>query len=107
MTRLEHEDSTAPEVIVRLGMLDSRALVKPHPDYPWFARLARLRVRMLVEVVVGKCGSVESARVLSGHPTMENACLAAARQAKFTPVLIAEHRVKFAGILSYEWEWDA
>jgi TonB family protein len=88
--------------IVKLGMIDLRAVAKPAPDYPSFARIADLRSRMLIEVLVNEQGSVENARVLSGHPIMANACVAAARKAKFTPVWIAQRAVRFAGILSYE-----
>ena len=104
MTELEEQGQPVPLAMIEVGMLDTRAIVKPPPDYPKLANAAGLRGRTLVKVVVDELGNVESAVAVSGHPFLSAACVAAALRAKFTPILLTRQAVRFTGILTYGLE---
>ena len=61
---------------------------KVDPDYPTDARQRGVEGEVLLDVVVGVDGSVIQANVVSGHPLLNDAALAAVKQWKFDPYLI-------------------
>ena len=85
------------------GMLDGKAISKPQPSYPALAKAARASGLVTVQVVVDETGSVVSAKAVSGHPLLQNAAVAAARNAKFSPTLLSGKPVKVSGLLTYNF----
>jgi TonB family protein len=83
--------------------LDGKAISKPQPQYPALAKAARASGIVTVQVVVDETGSVVSATALSGHPLLRAAAEAAAKQAKFSPVLQNGKPVTVAGKLTYDF----
>ncbi len=66
------------------------------PEYPELARLSEVEAQLIVQIVIGKDGKVESAEILGVRPEaaegyFEEAALNAARKFEFTP---AEQRGK-------------
>ncbi|MEO0124100.1 MAG: energy transducer TonB [candidate division WOR-3 bacterium] len=59
----------------------------PKPDYPELARKAGIEGKAIVEAIVDTDGSVIEAKIFksSGNPMLDEAAIAAARRAKFTP----------------------
>ncbi|MEO0156386.1 MAG: energy transducer TonB [candidate division WOR-3 bacterium] len=59
----------------------------PKPDYPELARKAGIEGKAIVEAIVDTDGSVMEAKIFksSGNPMLDEAAIAAARRAKFTP----------------------
>jgi TonB family protein len=55
----------------------------PKPAYPEIARRAGIEGVVRLEVVVGRDGSVQDVRALSGHPLLVEAALAAVRQWRY------------------------
>ena len=53
---------------------------------------------MVVQVTVDENGYVISAHAVSGHPLLQAAAVAAARQAKFPPTLLMGEPVKVTGV---------
>src|SRR6266700_140547 len=53
------------------------------PVFPPVARVARVSGDVEIEVRIRQDGSVESAEVVSGHPSLKAAALDSARQSKF------------------------
>lgn len=53
------------------------------PILPPIARQARVESAVEVEVKIDESGNVSSAKVISGHPLVQNACETAARKWKF------------------------
>lgn len=74
---------SVPETAMR-----ARLISKVDPEYPAEARERRVEGEVLLEVVVGRDGSVVEANVVSGHPLLTDAALAAVKQWKFEPYLI-------------------
>jgi TonB family protein len=83
------------------GVLDEKALSKPAPPYPPMAKAARAFGTVNVQVTVDETGKVVSASAVSGHPLLQQAAVAAARQARFAPTLLNGEPVKVSGVLSY------
>ncbi|MET0645762.1 MAG: cytochrome c oxidase assembly factor Coa1 family protein [Pyrinomonadaceae bacterium] len=85
------------------GVLNGKAVSRPEPPYPPAARAARAQGAVVVQVVVDETGGVTSAKAISGHPLLQPAAVAAARQAKFAPTLSGGKPVKVSGMLIYNF----
>lgn len=88
---------------IRGGILNGKAISKPQPAYPPIAKAARATGTVTVEITVDEAGHVVSARAASGHPLLQQAAVAAARQARFSPTLLSGKPVKVSGTLSYNF----
>jgi TonB family protein len=88
---------------ISAGVLNGKAISKPQPPYPSIAKAARASGTVVVQVTVDETGGVTSARAVSGHPLLQQAAAAAARQAKFTPTLLSGKPVKVSGVLTYNF----
>ena len=89
------------------GVLTSRALSLPKPEYPPIARAARVQGTVSVKVIVDETGKVIAAQAESGHPLLQAAAVKAARQARFEPILLEGKPVKIAGVINYHFTADA
>ena len=58
---------------------------------------------MTVQIVVDESGRVISASAVSGHPLLQQAAVAAARQARFSPTLLSGQPVKVSGVITYNF----
>lgn len=70
------------------------AIQSPAPVYPEMARAAEVEGTVLVRAMVNKEGLVEKAFVVSGHPMLDEAALAAVRAWVFKPALQQHRPVK-------------
>ncbi|MBV9925370.1 MAG: TonB family protein [Acidobacteria bacterium] len=95
--------AAAKKVVVSGGILNGKAISKPQPAYPPIAKAAGARGTVTVQVVVDEEGNVISARAVSGHPLLQQAAVAAARQAKFSPTLLSGQPVKISGVVTYNF----
>ena len=85
------------------GVLNGKATYLPKPAYPPIAKAAHASGIVNVQVMVDENGNVISANAVSGHPMLQAAAVAAARQAKFTPTKLAGRPVKVTGVLIYNF----
>lgn len=61
-------------------------LVHPvKPMYPPLARQARIQGAVVVQAIIGKDGTVENLRLISGHPMLAPAAIEAVRQWRYRP----------------------
>ena len=58
------------------------------PEYPPLARAARIQGVVVMEAVISREGSIETLRVVSGHPLLNQAALDAVKQWKYRPTLL-------------------
>jgi TonB family protein len=70
-------------------------LHKVEPVYPPEAVRYRIEGTVRFTVIVGKDGSVEDARLVSGHPLLISAARTAVKQWIFKPAMIGGRRVRF------------
>jgi len=96
------------EIAVRKSgvALEQEAVKKVEPVFPPIAKAARASGEVKVEVMIDKAGKVISARVLSGHPLLRDAALAAARRWEFKPTTASGRPAKVSGILTFNFVLD-
>ncbi|HXY52451.1 MAG TPA: TonB family protein [Terriglobales bacterium] len=70
-------------------------LDRVEPEYPEGARQKRIQGMVVLLAQVGKDGSVQDLKVLSGNPELVDAAVAAVRQWKYTPYTKANKPVPF------------
>lgn len=85
------------------GVLNGKAIALPRPVYPAIARAAHASGTVLVQVVIDEEGNIISAHAVSGHPLLQAASVAAAREAKFTPTTLYGQPVKVTGVIQYNF----
>lgn len=85
------------------GVLNNKAISMPSPEYPAIARAAQAAGTVTVQVTIDEEGNVIAARAVAGHPLLQAASVAAARQAKFSRTLLSGEPVKVTGVLVYNF----
>ncbi len=101
----ESEAAPAPKLLrpVSGGVLNSKALELPPPDYPNQARTMRITGTVTVEVVIDERGRVVSAKALSGPVLLQDAAVRAAKRAKFSATKLSGQAVKTVGTIHYKF----
>jgi protein TonB len=84
-------------------VLNQKAISKPAPSYPEEAKAARASGTVTVQIVVDETGKVISASAVAGHPLLQKAAVAAARQSTFTPTKPSGQPVKVSGVVTYKF----
>jgi Ca-activated chloride channel family protein len=67
---------------------ESKILLRVDPVYPEAARRARVSGIVMVEISVDENGNVAQARVIRGHPLLDEAAVNAVKQWKYSPTLL-------------------
>lgn len=96
------EPPKVPKTISK-GVINGSAISLPKPPYPAAARAVRASGSVSVSVKIDEAGNVVSASAASGHPLLQQAAVAAARQAKFKPTLLSGQPVSVTGIIVYNF----
>lgn len=97
------EELGSTEGAIMGGVLNGKALELPKPAYPAIARAAHASGTVVVQVLIDEEGQVIAARAVSGHPLLQAASVAAAREAKFSPTRLAGEPVKVTGVIQYNF----
>ncbi|MET0625460.1 MAG: TonB family protein [Pyrinomonadaceae bacterium] len=99
--------ASAPEAkrkaVVSGGVLNRKAIAKPLPVYPPEAKAAGAKGTVTVQILVDEEGKVVSASAVSGHPLLQDAAVAAARRARFSPTLLSGRPVRVSGVVTYNF----
>jgi protein TonB len=61
---------------------------KVAPVYPPDAKAARIQGSVVLGVIIGKDGTVQSERLISGHPMLAQSAIDAVKQWKYPPYLL-------------------
>jgi len=101
----EPKPTAEPPKMIRVsgGVIQGSALKKPAPAYPAIAKAARAQGAVQVQVTISEEGHVIDAQVVSGHPLLREAALAAARQWVFKPTELSGVPVKVQGVLTFNF----
>jgi protein TonB len=70
------------------GVLAGYLLGSIRPEYPQIARAAHVDGSVVIDAIISRSGTIESARIVSGPPMLQPAALAAVRQARYRPFLL-------------------
>jgi protein TonB len=81
-------------VRVSQGVSQGLLIKKVAPHYPDDARQARIQGTVVLNAVIGKNGDVEELTLVSGHPMLAPAAIAAVKQWKYKPYLLQGEPVK-------------
>jgi len=84
-------------------VLNGKALALPQPAYPRLARAAHVSGTVMVQVLIDEQGNVSAAHAVDGHPLLQSVCVAAAREAKFSPTLLEGEPVRVTGVIQYNF----
>jgi TonB family protein len=106
-TKLSGQDQGLPRPTKRRpisgGVLNGKAISLPQPEYPAEAKAAGAAGSVAVQVTIDEQGTVVSAQAVSGHPTLQQAAVNAALQARFTPTSLMGEPVKVTGVIVYNF----
>jgi protein TonB len=79
---------TAAPIRVSQGVMAAKLIRKVVPVYPPLARQVRVQGTVHLVGIVDRDGTIQQLRVLSGHPLLVEAALAAVRQWVYQPTLL-------------------
>jgi protein TonB len=75
----------SPRPRISDGISAGNLIAPIHPVYPQVARTAHVEGTVVIDAIISRTGSIESAHVLSGPPMLQQAALEAVRQARYRP----------------------
>ena len=81
---------TAPRgpLSISRGVSSGMLLEPIRPDYPQIAKITHTEGIVIVQAIISKTGTIESAHVVSGPAMLQSAALAAVRSARYRPYLL-------------------
>jgi protein TonB len=79
---------TPQRVRVSQGVSQGLLVHQVRPMYPQLARAARIQGQVVLQANIGKDGSIQNLRVVSGHPMLAPAAIDAVKQWKYKPYFL-------------------
>jgi TonB family protein len=79
---------TPKRVRISGSVAQANLISQTPPVYPQMAKMAKVQGPVVLQVILGKAGTVENLRVISGHPMLVQAALDAVRQWRYKPYLL-------------------
>jgi len=80
--------ATPTKVRVSQGVSEGLLVRKVSPTYPPLAKQARIQGSVVLQATIGKDGSIQNLRVVSGHPMLTQSAIDAVKQWKYRPYLL-------------------
>ncbi len=80
--------ATPQRVRVSQGVTEGLLLRKVQPTYPPLARSARIQGQVVLQAVIGKDGTIQNLRAISGHPMLTPAAIDAVKQWRYKPYFL-------------------
>lgn len=77
--------ATVQKLRVSSGVAQGMLIHQVKPQYPATAKLSRIEGSVALQAVIGKDGSIQNLRVISGHPLLTAAALEAVKQWRYKP----------------------
>jgi protein TonB len=75
--------------VIRRSVMEAASLIhQVKPEYPDIARRARVQGVVVMEAVINKDGAIDSLRVVSGNPLLNQAAVDAVKQWRYRPTLL-------------------
>jgi protein TonB len=75
-------------VRVSAGVTDGLLIHRVEPTYPPLAQQARIEGAVVLTALIDKGGNVQRLNVVSGHPLLVPAAIAAVKQWRYKPLLV-------------------
>jgi protein TonB len=80
--------ATPQRVRVSQGVTEGLLMKKVQPTYPPLARSARIQGQVVLQAVIGKDGTIQNLRAVSGHPMLTPAAIDAVKQWRYKPYFL-------------------
>lgn len=80
--------NTPQRIRISQGVTKGLLIHKEEPVYPSIARAARVQGEVVLSAVISTSGQIENLQLISGHPMLVPAALAAVRQWRYKPYLL-------------------
>ncbi len=80
--------ATPKRIPVSSGVVSGLLIHKVQPTYPPLAKQARISGSVILQAVIGKDGSIQGLKAVSGHPMLIPSALDAVRQWKYKPYIL-------------------
>jgi protein TonB len=80
--------ATPQRIRVSAGVTEGLLIHKVQPTYPPLARSARIQGTVVLQAVIGKDGTIQNLRAVSGHPMLTPAAIDAVRQWRYKPYFL-------------------
>jgi len=93
VTAIPPRPTTPQKVRVSSGVAQGLLIRQVKPQYPPLALQARIQGTVVLQAVIGKDGSVQELHVVSGHPLLTGAAIAAVRQWLYRPYYLDDEPV--------------
>jgi protein TonB len=68
--------------------MEGNLIYRRQPEYPSLARLARIQGQVVLRAVIGKRGTIEDLRAISGPPMLIRAAVDAVQRWRYRPYLL-------------------
>jgi protein TonB len=86
--------ATSQKLRVSSGVAAGMLIYRMKPIYPRLAMQARIQGTVVLQAVIGRDGTVQDLRVISGHPMLVPAAIDAVRQWRYRPYLLNNEPVE-------------
>lgn len=92
--------TTPQRIRVSQGVMAGLLVTKVQPVYPPLARNARIQGTVVLQAMIGKDGSVQNLRVISGHPMLAPAAVDAVKQWRYKPYYLNGEPVEVESVIT-------
>jgi len=80
--------ATPKRITVSQGVTSGLLIRRVQPSYPPLAKQARISGAVVLQAVIGKDGTIQNLRAVSGHPMLIQSAIDAVRQWKYKPYFL-------------------
>lgn len=94
----------APPKRIDGSVFIGKAVQRHQPKYPPMAQAAGIEGTVVVEVIVGETGVIESARAISGNPLLRDSAVKAAKDWVFEPMTVDGMPARVVGTISFNFK---
>jgi periplasmic protein TonB len=91
-------------VRISQGVTRGMLIRKTEPVYPPIARTARIQGQVLLTAIISKTGNIENLTLVSGHPMLVPAAIAAVQQWQYRPFLLNGEPVEVETIVTVTFQ---
>jgi protein TonB len=95
--------ATPQRIRVSQGVTQGMIIRRVQPAYPPLARQARIQGPVVLQAEIGKDGSIQNLRLMSGHPMLAPAAIEAIKQWKYKPYILNGEPVEVETTITFNF----
>jgi periplasmic protein TonB len=95
--------ATPQRVRVSQGVTQGLIIRRVQPAYPPLARQARIQGPVVLQAEIGRDGSIQNLRLISGHPMLAPAAIEAIKQWKYKPYILNGEPVEVETTITFNF----